>query len=170
MALAPADYESIRNLYGRYSRAVDSGDMETFARLFTADAKYSYDAGLPEEAGRKGMYEGVEAITAMGAGVYADTQGHCMHWSLPLTIEGDGDEAHVFVYGMVLRRGQAPFSGVILTTTAEDTLVRRDGEWVFKERVGHLDPLPRDMPLKTADVLVTANDDLVNAILDTSHR
>ena len=169
MPLNPADYEAIRNLYGRYSRAVDTGDMETFRALFASDATYSYDGGLPEEVGRKGSFQGVDAIVEMGAGVYADTQGHCMHWNLPLTIDGDGDIAHALVYGMVLRRGQAPFSGVILTTTAEDTFVRQNGQWVFQTRVGHLDPLPKDMPLPTQDVLVTAHDGVINAVLNSTH-
>jgi hypothetical protein len=169
MPLAPADYEAIRNLYGRYSRAVDTGDMDTFRTLFAEDATYSYDGGLPEEVGRKGSFQGVNEIVEMGAGVYRDTQGHCMHWNLPLTIDGDGEVAHAFVYGMVLRRGQAPYSGVILTTTAEDTFGRRDGRWVFTNRVGHLDPLPEDMPLPTTDVLVTANDDIVRAVLEGAH-
>jgi hypothetical protein len=168
MPLTPTDYEAIRNIYGRYSRAVDTGDMETFRTLFAIDATYSYDGGLPEEVGRSGSFNGVDEIVEMGAGVYADTQGHCMHWNLPLTIDGDGDIAHAFVYGMVLRRGQAPFSGVILTTTAQDTFIKKDGDWVFQTRVGHLDPLPKDMPLPTHDVLVTANDDLVAAVLDSA--
>src|SRR5713226_3831411 len=127
MALAPMDYESIRNLYGRYSLAVDTGDVEAFARCFTADASYGYE-GLPPEANRDGAHVGREAIKAMGAGIYADTQGHCKHVFFPLTIEGKGDEADVVAYGMVLRTGQAPYSGVILTASTRDTVVRSGGE------------------------------------------
>jgi hypothetical protein len=167
MSLTPADYEGIRNLYGRYSRAVDSGDLQGFAECFASDAVYSY-GGLPDEANRNGAFVGLEEIKAMGAGIYADTQGHCMHWFNPLTIEGDGDEARVYAYGMVLRRGQAPYSGVILTAAADDKLVRIDGKWVYKERIGYIDPLPEDMALPTNDVLVTARDNFVDSVLSPS--
>lgn len=160
MPLSPEDYEAIRELYGRYSRAVDSGDLDEFAACFAPDADYSYE-GLPEHLGRNGSHVGHEEIRALAADIWAGTQGHVLHIQVPQTIHGDGDTAHVVVYDHVLRRGQAPHAGVIHTATAEDTLVRSGGGWVYQVRVGHIHV--HDSAPAATDPLVQARDSLVAA-------
>ncbi|MFG1646308.1 nuclear transport factor 2 family protein [Amycolatopsis sp. NPDC049252] len=161
MPLKPEDYEAIRGLYGRYSMAVDTGDLDAFVACFAPDADYSYE-GLPEHLGRNGSHVGHEAIRALAADIWAGTQGHVTHVQVPQTISGDGDEAQVVVYDHVLRRGPAPHAGVIHTATAEDTLVRLGDGWVFKVRVGHIHI--HDTTPEPTDVLVQARDSLVAAV------
>jgi hypothetical protein len=57
---------------------------------------------------------------------------------------------------------------VILTAAADDTVVRAGGEWVYKKRVGYIDPLPEDMELRSNDVLVAARDRFVDSVLNLS--
>ena len=160
MPLQPEDYEAIRNLYGRYSIAVDTGDHDAFVACFAPDADYSYE-GLPEDLGRNGSHIGHEAIRALAVDIWAGTQGHVLHVQGPITIEGDGDHAYAITYDHVLRRGQAPYAGVIHTATAEDTLVRLEGRWVFKVRVGHIHV--NGATPESTDVLVVARDEFVAA-------
>jgi len=163
MPLKPLDYEEIRNLYGRYSIAVDTGDAEAFAQCFAEDGRLSF-AGLIPAANRDGAHTGRDTFRAMLKGMYAKTQGHCLHVSNIQTIEGDGDEARVFAYAQVLRRGQAPYSGVILTGTSQATVVRAERRWVYRDLALGIDPMPRDWPVQSKDVLVVVRDEFVAAV------
>jgi uncharacterized protein (TIGR02246 family) len=167
MTLNALDYEDIRNLYGRYSIAVDTGDAEAYARTFAEDGVLSI-SGLVPSADRSGAFTGRDKFAAMAEGMYAKTQGHCLHISTLQTIEGDGDEAQVVAYAVVLRRGQAPYSGVILTGISRAALVRTDADgWVYKDLVLGVDPMPADWPQQSNDVLVVARDEYVKAVLST---
>jgi uncharacterized protein (TIGR02246 family) len=166
MALNPLDYEAIRNLYGRYSIAVDTGDPEMYANCFAEDGTLSFE-GLVPAADRNGAHSGREKFKAMLNGMFAKTQGHCLHISAIQTIEGEGDEAQVIAYAQVLRRGQAPYSGVILTGVSRATVVRSGADWVYKDLALGIDPMPADWPVQSKDVLVAASDDFVAAVLRT---
>ena len=162
MALTSADYEDIRNLYGRYSLAVDSGDFDGYVACYTPDIEMIYE-GLPDDLDRNGAHVGHAAVRAMAEDVWAGTQGHVLHVIVPQTIEGDGDVAHVVVYDHVFRRGQAPYSGIIHTGTAEDTLRRTEEGWKYSRRVGHIHR--HEIEPVSTDVLVVARDEFVDAAL-----
>lgn len=166
MALKPLDYEDIRNLYGRYSIAVDTGDSETYSLCFAEDGVLSF-SGLVPAANRDGAFTGRDKFKAMADGMYAKTQGHCLHVNAIQTIEGEGDEAQVIAYGIVFRRGQAPYSGVILTGVSHATVVRTAEGWVYKDLALGVDPMPEDWPTQSNDVLVKARDEYVKAVLST---
>lgn len=161
--LTPLDYEAIRALYGRYSLAVDSGDFDAYVACFAPDAIVRYE-GLPEHLGRNGEHRGRDALRSLAEDVFAGTQGQVLHVQIPQTIRGHGDEAHVVVYDHVFRRGQVPYSGIIHTATAEDTLVRDGDAWVYQLRVGHIHN-HTSTPV-SEDVLVVARDNFVTAALD----
>lgn len=165
MALSPSDFEAIRNLYGRYCVAIDTGDLDAVLECFAPDAVITYD-GLPAETGRNRPHRGLEEIGELTAGVYRGTQGHVFHVQHIQTIEGDGDEARVSVYAEVLRRGQTPRAGTILTETAEDVVTRIDGKWVYSRREGRMDS--HDSQPVSADPLVIARDNYVDAGLPAS--
>ena len=160
MSLLPEDYHAIRNLYGVYATAIDSGDIDAAMSTFAPHAIVVYE-GLPVGLDRNGRHSGLEAIRALTKDVADGTAGHVMHLELPQTIDGDGDEAHVRLYAQIFRRGQAPFAGTILTDVAEDTLVKVDGSWLVTLRVGHMDS-ENAVPAST-DVLVNARDRFVEA-------
>lgn len=163
MALNPLDYEAIRNLYGRYAIAVDTGDAEGYAQCFAEDGTLSFE-GLVPAADRNGAHTGRETFKAMLVGMFTKTQGHCLHVSNIQTIEGEGDEAHVIAYAQVLRRGQAPYSGVILTGISRATVVRSGNEWVYQDLALGIDPMPAEWPVQSNDVLVAVRDDFVKAV------
>jgi hypothetical protein len=96
--------------------------------------------------------------------MFAKTHGHCLHVSNIQTIEGEGDEAYVVAYAQVLRRGQVPYSGVILTGVSRATVVRSGSEWVYKDLVLGVDPMPAEWPVQSNDVLVAVRDDFVKAV------
>lgn len=167
MPLQPEDYEAIRNLYGRYSIAVDTGDLDAYVDCFTPDARYSFE-GLPDDLGRNRPHIGHEELRALGASISGGTLGHVLHNQAALTIEGDGDEAHVNSIDHVVRRGQAPHSGSILTGHSKDTVVRSGDRWVYKIRVGYVD-VHEATPAPT-DELVAERDKFVHTALTPPAR
>lgn len=169
MALRPEDYEAIRNLYGRYSLASDTGDADAFAECFLPDGVNTFD-GLPAHLGRNGSQSGRNEIRALAAGIFAGGQGHLLHSEVPMTIEGDGDVARAIVYVQVFRRGQSPHPGVILTATGEDTLKKTDVGWRFALRVGHMNVSPQDADALSADALVHARDQFIQAGAKLANR
>lgn len=162
MPLNPEDYEGIRDLYGRYCIAVDTGDMDLYVGCFTPEAVWTL-VGLPEDLGRNRSFTGHEELRAVGANIYAGTQGHVLHNQMALTIEGDGDTAIVHQIDWVTRIGQAPYSGSVLTGGARDVVVRQGSEWVYQERAGYIDR--EDALPASSDPLVVERDAFVDAVL-----
>lgn len=162
MPLKPEDYEAIRNLYGRYSIAIDTGDMDAYLGCFSSDAVWSL-VGLPDDIGRNATFTGHDELRSVGANIYAGTQGHVLHNQVALTIDGDGDEARVKSIDHVTRIGMAPHSGSILTGGADDVVVRDGDRWVYKSRIGYVDR--HDAEPSGNDPLVIESDRFVDQIL-----
>lgn len=167
MPLQPTDYEAIRNLLGRYSIAVDTGDLDAYVGCFAPDARFSFE-GLPDGLGRNRTYSGHEELRALGASIHDGTSGHVLHHQAALTIEGDGDQAHVNAIDTVVRRGQAPYSGSVLTAHSQDTVVRSGDRWVYQVRVGYIHV--HDAPPAPTDVLVVERDAFVSTALTLRGR
>lgn len=89
---AKSDHEEIRNLLGRYARAVDERDFEGVRQCFTADAVASY-SGLE-------IPPGVENIVDHIRGVSRTRMSQ--HFIQPIIIDVEGDEAESFSYAMAV--------------------------------------------------------------------
>ena len=129
---------------------------------FASDATWQY-AGLPDEIDRSRPFFGHDELRQLAIDLTSSSGGQMLHVVHLQLIDGEGDTARTVHYGEVLRRGQAPNAGVILTDIAEDTLVRVAGGWVFQSRAGYVDSHRRLPP--SSDVLVAARDAFVGHVL-----
>lgn len=119
MALTIADRLDIQDLAARYNTAIDGGDAEAWTATFTSDGTF-------ESGGR--THQGAEALTAFATN-FAERMAGARHWNNNMVIEGDGDQATLACYLMLMRGGQ-----VVTTARYEDTLRREDGQWRFASR------------------------------------
>ena len=151
------DYEEIRQLVARYVRAADFGAADAFASCFTPDGAFVLDSESPSKL-KAGLHVGAAALRRLCTENFAGTRGHVRHWDSPPVIEGDGETAAMSSYLAVLRVGETPEAGVILTGVYWDILAKVDGKWLFAERRFGWDPLPEHRDLEPTDVLVVRRD------------
>lgn len=119
MALSIEDRLDIQDLLARYNTAIDSGDAEAWAATFTSDGTF-------ESGGR--THEGTEALTTFARG-FAERMAGARHWNNNLVIEGDGDQATLTCYLLLMRANQ-----VVTSARYQDTLRKVDGHWKFASR------------------------------------
>jgi hypothetical protein len=154
------DYEEIRQLAARYCRAADFGDADAFATCFTPDGTFALDSDSPSIP-KGGPFVGPVALRRLCAENFESTRGHVRHWNSPPVIEGDGETAKMSSYLAVIRVGEAPEAGVILTGVYWDTLAKVGGKWLFAERRFGWDPLPGHRDQQPTDLLVVRRDESV---------
>jgi uncharacterized protein (TIGR02246 family) len=160
MPMTALDYEEIRQLAARYVRAVDFGDADAFAACFTPGGSIVL-VGQPPDFPKAGLIQGTADLRRLCSENFAGTQGHVRHWNSPPVIEGDGETATMSSYLAVMRVGEAPLAGVIVTAVYWDTLVKVGGRWLFAERQAGYDPLPEHRDAEPTDFLVVRRDQYV---------
>jgi ketosteroid isomerase-like protein len=119
----------------RYGFAVDSGDADRAAALFTPDTVYDVDGPL--------RMEGRDGVRAMVNGPrHRAMLPNCAHQIGPAVVEPDGDRAHAVGYSRVYVRGPAGI-GIYRVSANRWELERHDGAWLVARRtarlVGHPD-------------------------------
>jgi ketosteroid isomerase-like protein len=82
--------DSIRNVLGRYSVAVDDRDFDAVGQCFTADAIASY-SGLTIPQGRETVVDYIRGIERTSVS---------QHYLIPMIIEVHGDTAYTMSYCM----------------------------------------------------------------------
>lgn len=85
-------HEQIRNVIGRYCRAVDDRDFQAVSACFTDEAVATY-SGLPQLRGRG---EIVNHISGVARTVMSQ------HFLLPIIVDVNGDEAESLCYGLAV--------------------------------------------------------------------
>lgn len=126
VSLSVDDRLEILDLAARYNHAVDSGDHEGAAALFTEDGAI--------EAAATGTIAGPAAI-ADYIGSRPDGWQRRRHFNNNAIIEGvpgDEDAATLAMYIMVLSRRETVLPRLL--GRYEDELRRVDGEWRFRRR------------------------------------
>ena len=124
------DELAIHRLIVRYGLAVDTGDADAGAAVFTEDGVYDVDVG---------RMEGREAVRAMVRGPrHQEMVGHCAHQIGPAVVTFDGDD----------RASAVGYSRVYLATRAGThvyrvsmnrwQLVKRAGAWQIARRTTRL--------------------------------
>jgi len=121
--LTPADKLEIMELVSRYNWAIDHNNAEEWADVFTADGRFLAYGEVRGE-GRDNLLAYIRKSAAAG--------NKKRHWTSNAIIEGDGDRARLKLYIMALdiSAGIRPY----IMGEYDDTLVRVDGRWKFKER------------------------------------
>jgi anthranilate 1,2-dioxygenase small subunit len=128
-------------LQHRYAHAIDSGKLEAWPDFFTEDASYTIvskenaDRGLPAPIiycrNRKMMRDRIVALRH--ANIFeAHTYRHALGG---LVIdEMNGDEVKTTSSYVVVSTGAAGDSVVYQAGCYRDTVVKRDGVWLFSEK------------------------------------
>lgn len=120
------DELAIQRTIVRYGPAVDAGDGEGAASVFTPDGVYDVDVG---------RMEGRAAVRAMVAGErHQSMVGQCAHQMGPLVVHADGgDCATAIGYSTVFLHTRAG-THVYRVSLNRWELVRHDGEWLVEHR------------------------------------
>lgn len=120
------DELAIHRLIVRYGLAVDTGDAERTAAVFSADGVYDADVRC---------MNGRAEVAAMVRGDrHQRMVGHCAHQIGPAVVEVAGDRAVAIGYSRVyLQRGSD--IGVYRVSMNRWELERRDGQWLIAHRV-----------------------------------
>ena len=125
MALTLEDRLNIQDLYARYNHALDSGNGEAWAGMFTTGGTFTSGAQTQT---------GAVELSAFAAGFAARLKAR--HWTNNLVVEADGDGAKGACYLLLLRLtpGEQPPASIISTAIYHDTLTKEGGAWKFSSR------------------------------------
>lgn len=123
MPLTQEDELDILDLLARYNQAIDGGEAEAWADTFVPDGLF--------ESQRSGTHRGRDELVAFAQG-RAELRGEIRHWTNNPVISGEGDEATMRVYLLLIAVDGEPKP--IGTGIYEDTLRKVDGEWKFVHR------------------------------------
>ena len=114
----------------RYGVAVDTGDADGAAAVFSEDGVYDVDGPL--------LMEGRDAVRAMVRGSRHQTMlPNCAHQIGPAVVEVDGDRAHASGYSRVYLRRPDTIAIYRLSFNRWE-LERRNGAWLTTRRTTRL--------------------------------
>jgi uncharacterized protein (TIGR02246 family) len=123
------DELAIHRLIVRYGFAVDVGDAEHAAAVFTPDGVYDVDVG---------MMEGRDAVKAMVRGArHQEMVGHCAHQIGPAVVHVDGDRATATGYSRVYLETRAGIH-IYRVSCNRWELAKRNGHWLIARRTTRL--------------------------------
>jgi uncharacterized protein (TIGR02246 family) len=126
------DELAIHRLIVRYGLAVDTGDAERTASVFTPDGVYDADVRL---------MNGRAAVADMVRGDrHQRMVGRCAHQIGPALVHLDGDRAVALGYSRVYLRAEPPGDaiGIYRVSLNRWELERRDGSWLIARRLTRL--------------------------------
>lgn len=123
-----SDLEEIRNLIAHYGPAVDRGDSQSAAEMWTPDGIYDLGPDWPPIVGRKAIYDVME-----GEGHQGLIHGGCAHFLSSPAIELDGDKAIAVCHSALVRRAGDGFE-VYRLSANHIRLARTDEGWRVVER------------------------------------
>ncbi len=130
------DREQIEELMWRYARALDSGDAETYASLYTVDGQFSSGGTATKgRAALKDMIAGPRQRQAAAPAatrrppMYHTTANHQVHFI-------DKDHARIDAYHITLVSAGGPDvpARVAGVGRSIDELERVNGQWLIKSR------------------------------------
>jgi len=124
------DELAIHRAIVRYGLAVDVGDADATAALFTEDAVYDVDGPL--------VMNGRGDVAKMVRGARHQAMvGRCAHQIGPAVVEPDGDRAVATGYSRVYLRGNAGIE-IYRVSLNRWELERRAGRWLIARRTTRL--------------------------------
>lgn len=139
------DRLAIGDVIVRYGLAVDLGDAEAVAALFTADAEFDVGGGASRVDARPTVFRGREQIKrelVLGAG-HQSLLPDCAHTIGPVVMHVDGDRAEVTGYSRIYHREQKGQSGdhialFRLGYNRWELARQRDGRWLIARRISRV--------------------------------
>jgi len=118
--LTAADYAEINQLYASYNLALDAGDAEAWADVFTEDGVF-------------GNSEGRAGLVEFATGFHGQQQGNARHWNANVHVTATADGAEGTCYLMLWNVGTRPAS-LIVSGIYHDTLAKTAKGWRFTSR------------------------------------
>lgn len=122
MSLTAEDRAEIQNLAGRYSQALDDGDPDAWAEVWTAD-------GVMEMVTQERWITG-DSLRALAARDDSTPQGR--HMPSTFVIDGEGDEASMSSYVTVVRCDDP--ARIVFQGRYVDKIRRVGGSWKLAHR------------------------------------
>ncbi|HEY4224750.1 MAG TPA: nuclear transport factor 2 family protein [Pseudolysinimonas sp.] len=117
------DIDDIRMLTARYNRAGDSDDRDAWLACFAPDGSFGrVDLGTE--------HRGLEAIARMSDGYPVHGRHVTVDHIIEVEVDGDRATQTCTLLFFDAERGYA----LHMVGTYDDTLVRRDGHWLFLDR------------------------------------
>ena len=130
------DELAIHRLIVRYGLAVDTGDAERTASLFTPEAVYDADVRCMNGRG--------EVADMVRSARHQRMVGHCAHQIGPAVVEIEGNRAVALGYSRVYLEEQGAI-GIYRVSLNRWELVKQDGAWLITRRttrvLGHPEAL-----------------------------
>lgn len=158
MELTAEDRLDIFQLLASTAQDLDLGHIGSFVSNWVADGTFEV-TGLGFDADHAGVTQGTEGLTHLATTLYQGNQEAGRHWNGLPVITVDGDTVRVTSYFIVVRTGEVPRAGLLLTGVYHDVVTRTDDGWRFAARVCSIDPQRYDLAEPT-DVLVMRRDRL----------
>lgn len=119
--LTTQDYIDIEQLYAAYNHAIDTGDGDAWAGMFTSDGSFN-------------KYTGHDALVGFIKNWREKMNGaNRRHWNTNLRITSSADGASGTVLLMIVDVGTQPPS-IVMTGQYTDALVKTANGWRFKSR------------------------------------
>jgi hypothetical protein len=122
------DRLDIMEVYARYGWAFDTGDVEAFLALFTADAKYNLPRGRsfvgPEQI-RTYIQGAADSTWAPGRQHHVD--------QVILVADGERVRGRAYTFGTLTNPADGALS-IVFTGYYIDEFTKLDGKWYFSER------------------------------------
>ena len=122
--LTADDHVEIRDLAGRYSQALDLGDVSVWSEVFTADGVMEMEAQGYDITGA--------ALRSLPSGNVDRSAPQSRHIPTAFIIEGAGDDATMRSYVTVVATGDG--ANIVFQGRYEDRLRRVDGKWRIAHR------------------------------------
>ena len=127
VSISADDRFLIQDLHGRYSRAIDTQDNETYASLFATDGVLH----MPNKSyrGRQEISAYIKELTGGDA-----WPGYRHHSTQLLFEEGAGERARLSAYSTVLFRERDGTNSFRVQGIYRDVVVKVGSDWFFAER------------------------------------
>jgi uncharacterized protein (TIGR02246 family) len=126
--------QDIEELFSAYGATLDRRDFDAFGRLFAEDATYGGGPGQPTH-GRAAIQAQLEkTITANPS--HLPTPDFHLYFNPSIHVEGDHATAQskgAYVIPDLRTQG----AEIIFLVSYDDTFVRRNGHWLFQQRMLH---------------------------------
>jgi hypothetical protein len=152
------DHFNIMQLMARYVHSLDFERVDDFVACFAIDGAFEIE-GLPKGSPLASRYSGRAGLVSLANFLFDMQRGHIRHWNLhPLIQIGTSGSARVSSYVAVVRVGQTPNAGILLTGLYEDELIKHEGTWLILKRTFTADRRPEQSPV---DRLVIRRDQFV---------
>lgn len=121
------DRVAIDDLFATYAWALDTGDVETWASLFTEDA-------LIEDP--RGGFQGSANVREFLEDLRRNpTFPGRQHWIGQTVLEGDSQRCRAKSFALVTALHRTGATNVHLVAWYDDVIVKTDAGWIFEQRI-----------------------------------